>query len=77
MCDARGRSATSHLAVPGNVVGATYDRDVADENESPTCCKCGEAPAGPGGVLCPDCVQKITAGALAVYDKMTAPVQPS
>lgn len=25
------------------------------------CSKCGEAPAGPGGILCPGCVELISA----------------
>ena len=29
--------------------------------EPKTCSKCGEQPAGPGGVLCPSCVAEIEA----------------
>jgi hypothetical protein len=29
--------------------------------ESPTCSKCDQNPAGPGGILCPPCLEKIKA----------------
>ncbi|WP_328614546.1 hypothetical protein OHS58_48600 [Amycolatopsis sp. NBC_00348] len=28
---------------------------------TPTCAKCGDAPAGLGGILCPDCLAAIAA----------------
>jgi hypothetical protein len=32
-----------------------------DTTNSVNCSKCGTAPAGPGGILCPGCVTKISA----------------
>jgi len=29
--------------------------------ETPMCSKCGEKPAGPGGILCPACFDAISA----------------
>ncbi|WP_279629629.1 hypothetical protein [Amycolatopsis kentuckyensis] len=35
---------------------------MSDETtEGPTCSKCGQAPAGPGGILCPACLAAIQA----------------
>lgn len=34
--------------------------DDTDTTSAPTCSKCGEQPAGPGGILCPDCLAKLT-----------------
>lgn len=33
---------------------------------APTCHKCGKAPAGPGGIICPACREFIESG--AAYD---------
>lgn len=30
-------------------------------DETPTCSKCGNAPAGLGGILCPTCFEEIDA----------------
>lgn len=30
----------------------------------PTCSKCAKAPAGPGGILCGECLYKIRAGVI-------------
>lgn len=32
-----------------------------ETTEGPTCSKCGENPAGPGGILCPTCLTAIKA----------------
>lgn len=34
---------------------------MTDATEVPTCSKCGNAPAGPGGILCPACLTAISA----------------
>jgi hypothetical protein len=34
---------------------------MAADNPPKTCSRCGNAPAGPGGILCPACVKLIEA----------------
>jgi hypothetical protein len=52
-------------------VQATYDLAVADQTVSdqttagPPCSKCGEGPAGPGGILCGGCLATISAQKLS------------
>jgi hypothetical protein len=43
---------------------------VADER---VCAKCGAEPAGPGGVLCPSCVEKLERQAAGYWQRDTDP----
>lgn len=36
---------------------------MAEAPIAPTCAKCGEHPAGPGRILCTDCLTRLTANA--------------
>lgn len=34
---------------------------MSDNEQAPRCAKCGNAPAGPGGIICPTCKATIEA----------------
>jgi hypothetical protein len=41
-----------------------------EENQGPAgrvCSKCGDAPAGPGGILCPPCLERIQDRPMSYY----------
>ena len=54
---------TVHIA---KIIGVTIVDDAA--MDGPTCAKCGEHPAGDGGVLCPPCKQMLTARLQAYWN---------